>query len=329
MPLFDLPLEDLEKHVTDLPEPADLGAFWETTLADARDRARPAVFSPHPTPFSAVDTFDVTFSGFGGRPVKGWLLTPRRITEKVTCVVQYVGHGGGRGFPNQWLTWPAAGYATFVMDNRGQGGDSYPGDTADFAVQDVHAAGFLTHGVLDPVDYYYRRLFTDATLALTAAASHPRVGQVLVAGPSQGGALAIAAAALSDQVVAAMPDVPFLCDVRRASLITAAAPYAELATYLRAHPHREHQVFATLAYFDGAVLARRATAPALFSVGLMDEVAPPSTVYAAYNAWAGAKSICAYTYSGHEGGGARHLDRQLEFAGRFTGLTRRDEIERD
>ncbi|MFJ6677320.1 acetylxylan esterase [Actinosynnema sp. NPDC091369] len=45
--------------------------------------------------------------------------------------------------------------------------------------------------------------------------------------------------------------------------------------------------FATLAYFDGVHFAQRATAPALFSVGLMDPIRPPSTVYAAFNHYAG------------------------------------------
>ena len=47
----------------------------------------------------------------------------------------------------------------------------------------------------------------------------------------------------------------------------------------------------TLAYFDGVNFAARATAEALFSVGLMDDICPPSTVYAAYNAYAGPKAI--------------------------------------
>ena len=52
-----------------------------------------------------------------------------------------------------------------------------------------------------------------------------------------------------------------------------------------------------------AVDAARATAPAWFSVALMDPICPPSTVYAAYNAWAGPKEITVWEYNGHEGGG--------------------------
>lgn len=325
MPLFDLDLDELRGHVTDMAAPPDLDDFWTQTIDAARVQSRPAAYVAQPGPLRSVNVFDVTFSGYGGRPVKAWLLLPTARGGPVDCVVQFVGYGGGRGRPNQWLTWPATGRAAFVMDNRGQGGDSYQGDTADLAVQDVHAAGYVTHGVLDPRDYYYRRLYTDAVLAVEAAAAHPAISRVVVAGPSQGGGLTIAAASLSTLPVAALPDVPFLCDMRRASRISAQAPYTELAGYLRTHPHREEQVFATLGYFDGAVLAVRARMPALFSVGLMDDVCPASTVFAAHNAWAGPKRIDVYTYAGHEGGGPVHLDRQLDQVERWLAGTGPDE----
>jgi len=70
-------------------------------------------------------------------------------------------------------------------------------------------------------------------------------------------------------------------------------------------------VMATLTYVDGAHLARRATVPALFSVALMDATCPPSTVYAAYNAWAGPKEIKEYPFNGHEGGGPFQVAAQL------------------
>ena len=71
---------------------------------------------------------------------------------------------------------------------------------------------------------------------------------------------------------------------------------------------RDHveSVQRTVAYFDGAILGRRANAPALFSVGLMDETCPPSTVYAAFNHYAGPKEIREYPFNDHEGGEAFH-----------------------
>jgi|GEM_PF-6223074 len=44
-------------------------------------------------------------------------------------------------------------------------------------------------------------------------------------------------------------------------------------------------------YCDGASFARHAGAQALFTVGFSDSAAVPSSVYAAYNAYAGEKQI--------------------------------------
>jgi len=72
-------------------------------------------------------------------------------------------------------------------------------------------------------------------------------------------------------------------------------------------------VFQTLSYFDGVNFAARARGKALFSVGLMDEVCPPSTVFAAYNHYAGPKQIEVYRYNHHEGGGAYQTLAKIRF----------------
>ena len=77
--------------------------------------------------------------------------------------------------------------------------------------------------------------------------------------------------------------MPFLCHFRRAIEVTDKTPYVEITEYLAAWRDHEEAAYRTLGYFDGVNLARRASAPALFSVGLMDEVCPPSTVFAAFN----------------------------------------------
>jgi cephalosporin-C deacetylase len=74
-------------------------------------------------------------------------------------------------------------------------------------------------------------------------------------------------------------------------------------------------VLHTLSYVDGVNFASRATAPALFSVGLRDTVCPPSTVFAAFNHYGREKEIAVYPYNGHEGGDAVHVERQLKWLG--------------
>jgi cephalosporin-C deacetylase len=303
---FDLPLEQLRTYKPDRQEPPEFDSFWKETLAQAHKWPLEARFEPVDYGLKTVETFDITFHGYGGQPVKGWFLLPYRRSGPVACVVEYIGYGGGRGFPLDWLLWSSAGYAHLVMDTRGQGSSWQPGDTPDLPMDgsSPHFPGFMTLGVLDPKTYYYRRLFTDAVRAVEAARSNPAVDArcVAVTGGSQGGGISLAVSGLQPDVSAVMPDVPFLCHYRRATEITDVAPYSEIAHYCKIHRDQVETVFNTLSYFDGLNFAVRAKAPALFSTGLMDQTCPPSTVFAAYNHYTGPKEIKVWSYNDHEGG---------------------------
>ena len=110
-----------------------------------------------------------------------------------------------------------------------------------------------------------------------------------------------------------MPDVPFLCHYRRATEIVDTMPYNEISQFCRRHRDKIETVFGTLSYFDGVNFAARATAPALFSVALMDETCPPSTVFAAYNHYAAQKDIRVWSYNNHEGGETFQTVEKLKF----------------
>lgn len=320
MPLFDLPLSDLETYRPALTAPDDFDDFWRETLADAEARAWEPRFEAVDVGLATVEVFDVTFAGFGGDPIRGWLLLPARRDGPLPGMLQFIGYGGGRGDPVDWLLWPSAGYATLVMDTRGQGSTWRRGDTPDpgAATAGPHHPGFMTMGVLDPHSYYYRRLYTDAVRALHTLRGHPAVDRTRLAatGASQGGGVTLALAGLVPELRLALPDVPFLCHFERGASITGRLPYAEIKAYCGVHRDAVDTVFATLAYFDGMNFAARAQAHALFSAGLMDDVAPPSTVYAAYNHYAGPKQMRLYRYNEHEGGDSRHALEQLRFAAR-------------
>lgn len=317
----DMPLAQLREYLPERDDPAGFDAFWERTLAETRQHDLAPVFAPVPSELTTVRVFDVTFAGFGGHPVKGWFLLPRDAAGPVPCVVEYQGYGGGRGLPIDWLFWPSFGYAVFVMDSRGQGGGGWRrGDTADpYPGTGPQTPGVMTSGVADPADYYYRRLYTDAVRAVEAARSHPLVGAVAAGGASQGGAIALAAAALVPDLTYAFLDVPFMCHIRRATEITAEYPYAELAAYCRAFKDQVERVFETISFFDGVNFAARARTPALFSVGLQDGITPPSTVFAAYNHYAGDKDIKVYPYNGHEGGESAHAMEKIAVARKVLG----------
>ncbi|MEO3876436.1 acetylxylan esterase [Nonomuraea sp. B12E4] len=312
MPHFDLPIDQLRAYRPEVRVPADFAGFWRRTIADARKAGGEARFTPAETPLVGCRVLDVRFPGFAGDPIAGWLLLPPGDRPH-PAVVQFLGYGAGRGLPHEYLPWVTAGYACLVMDTRGQGSTwGAGGTTPDPHGSGPAANGAMTRGIEDPETYYYRRLFTDAVRAVDAVREHPSVdaARVAVSGGSQGGGIALAAAGLSEGLMAVFADVPFLCHFERAVGLTDREPYAEIARYLGVHRESTERVFDTLSYFDGVNLAALATAPALFSVALMDQICPPSTVFAAFNAYAGPKEITVHAYNGHEGGAAAQWPRQ-------------------
>ncbi|MFE5074860.1 acetylxylan esterase [Streptomyces halstedii] len=316
MALFDLPLDELRGYRSRSVEPEDFDAFWSATLDEARTHELDARFERRAdSGLSTVEVHDVTFAGFGGHPVKGWFVIPAGITEPVPLVVEYIGYGGGRGLPHSHLLWASAGLAHFVMDTRGQGSGWAPGDTADPEGSGPSLPGFMTRGIEDPSTYYYRRVITDAVRAVEAARSHPLADASRTAsfGASQGGGLALAVGGLVPGLAAVVPDVPFLCDFPRATRLTDRMPYREIGDYLKTHRGRSERVDRTLAYFDGVHFAARGRAPALFSAALEDQTCPPSTVFAAFNAYAHpVKEIEVYDFNDHEGGGPFQQAVQLD-----------------
>ncbi|HQJ34761.1 MAG TPA: acetylxylan esterase [Rhodoglobus sp.] len=305
MPRTDLTLDELRAYRSAAEVPADFDEFWDRTLAESRAAGGDVILVPAESPVSELVVEDLTFAGFGGEPIRGWVIRPRDSQPRAT-VVQYVGYGGGRGLAHEHLQWASSGFVHVVMDTRGQGSAwGTGGDTPDPHGSGPAFPGFMTRGIQSRETYYYRRVFTDAVRLIDAVRGFDFVDPIAVAvtGGSQGGAISLAVAGLVPGLRAVMPDVPFLCDFRRSVELTPDAPFTELRNYLAIHRDVVDETFTTLAYFDGVNFARRATAPARFSVALMDPIVLPSTVFAAYNDYAGDdREIDVYPYNGHEGG---------------------------
>ncbi|TBN57198.1 acetylesterase [Glaciihabitans arcticus] len=320
----DLPEPQLREYRSAVTDPEDFDAFWDATLAATRAFDLGLVVEPVDAGLSTIDVFDVTFNGYGGQPVKAWLRVPASATGPLPAIVQFVGYGGGRGHALEDLLWASAGYAHFQMDTRGQGSGWTLGATADPEGSGPQSPGFLTRGIDSRETYYYRRVFTDAVRAIEAARSLDSIdaSRVSVLGGSQGGGIALAAAALVPDVAALVAFVPFLCDLPRAAVVTDNEPYKELGRYLAVHRDSTARVFDVLRYFDGVNFARRVTAPAWFSAALMDPTCPPSTVFGAFHNLTGEKHIEVWPFNAHEGGGTFDQALALEFIGEVVARTR-------
>jgi cephalosporin-C deacetylase len=318
MPWFDLPLADLRAYRTATEEPPGLDEWWRGQLDQARSLAEPPTVTRYEAAgYGPAEVYDVAFSGARGDRIRAWYIRPPASGpgRATPVVVKFIGYGGGRGLPADHMLLPAVGYPLFVMDSRGQGGRWTIGATGDQPGAGPEYSSVMTRGIDDPADYYFTRLFTDAVRAVETAAELAGDGDgrppVAVTGMSQGGGLALAAAGLlGDAVALCHADMPFLCDIQRGITTAPDMPYAEVAEFLAQQVDREATALDTLRYVDCALLGRWITAPSLLSVGLMDTICPPSTVFAAYNEITAPKEIAVFSFGVHAVPPS-HQERQL------------------
>ncbi|WP_203568922.1 acetylxylan esterase [Aestuariimicrobium ganziense] len=309
MAFFDKPLDELQTYWPEVNEPSDFEDFWRATIAEARKHDLDVRREKVDSPLANVEIHDITFAGYGGHDIRAWLYLPVGASGPLPTVLEYHGYSGGRGMPLNTL-WASAGYAHLSMDTRGQGW-SQASDRPRTLDPEAGGGqpGTMTQGIDDKDSYFYRRVFTDAFRLLEVAREIDEVDtdKIFVRGGSQGGGITIAVAGLAGlldvPLAGATPDVPFLCHFDRAITLTDAYPYKEISDHLKGRPGEVEQVLTTLGYHDGVNFARRASCPTLFSVALMDQICPPSTVYAAFNAWGDPdQQINVYSHNGHEGG---------------------------
>jgi len=135
---------------------------------------------------------------------------------------------------------------------------------------------------------------------------------VVVFGSSQGGFQSFAAGYLDERVTFIVPGVPAGCD-HTGEVVGRINGWPKLVPKLP-DGKPDPKVQEVSRYFDNVNFATHTKAKgAQVTVGFIDTTCPPSTVYAAYNAYAGKKDIEIYQFNNHEGGGTFQERRQVEW----------------
>ena len=304
MPLsFDMPYDQLLIYQGTNPRPADFDEYWDNSLAEleATDPQPELVPAEFQTDFA--DCFDLYYTGLGGARIHAKLLRPKRADEPHPAVLMFHGYSGSAGDWFDKLGYVAQGYTVAAMDCRGQGGLSEDkGGVFGWTLR-----GHIVRGLSDTPDkLLYRYIFLDTAQLARVVMEMPDVdaARVGATGGSQGGGLTLACVALEPRIKLAAPVFPFLSDYRRVwQKELAKNAYLELDEYFRRFDplHEcEEEIFTKLGYIDVQHLAPRIRAEVLMAVGLMDQVCPPSTQFAAYNKITSKKSLRVYPDFQHE-----------------------------
>lgn len=279
------------RPVSQLPD--DFLKFWETTLANARQTPLNPTMSLLPERCTETsNVYEVCFQtkAWGGR-MFGILSVPK--AEGTYPALLRVPGAGVRPYSGDTYLAPGK---VIVLE---VGIHGIP-VTMQQSVYDNLAAGALNgywNFCRDNRDQnYYNRVIVGALRAVDFICSLPQFnGKALgVTGSSQGGALSVITAALDSRVTFFGAVHPALCDHE-----------AFLKKRAGGWPHYYYQAAPTdkelkaLRYYDTANFARCLKATGWFSWGYNDEVCPPTSMYAAYNAVTAPKELHLYLETGH------------------------------
>jgi cephalosporin-C deacetylase len=252
---------------------------------------------------SFADCLDLYFNGVGGARIHAKLVRPKTDTGPHPAVLLFHGYRADSGTWYEKLSYVAAGYTVAALDCRGQGGESEDLGGVIGNTQQGH----IIRGLNDhPRKLLYRQIFLDAVQLAGIVMDMEDVDEtrVGVMGGSQGGGLSLACSALEPRIKRAVPLFPFLSDYRRVwDMDLGGQAYAELRSFFKLFDPthaREAEIFTTLGYIDVQHLAPRIEAEVLMGTGLVDEICPASTQFAAYNKIQSHKQMVIYPDFGHE-----------------------------
>lgn len=304
MSIVDMPIKELEEYQGINPKPLDFDEYWLEALKEMQAVDPQICLTKSEFQAPTVECYDMYFTGVNGAKVYVKHLRPKNIAGKIPAILKFHGYYGNSGPWSTYLKYAASGVAVFAMDVRGQGGKSQDvGGVCGNTLQ-----GHIIRGMdeEDPQKLLYRDIFLDAAELAKIAMDMEFVDSTCVytTGGSQGGALALACAALEPRIAKVAALYPFLCDYKRVTEIDIdERAYGEIREYFRRFDPRhesEEEFFTKLGYIDVQNLAPRIQAEVLMFTGLMDTMCPPSTQYATYNKLKCKKYHILYPEYGHE-----------------------------
>ena len=300
---LDLKPHELKQYMGISPCPDDIDAFWDRQLAAMR-AIDPQVELRKVHDYPNAECFDLYFTGMNGARVYAKYARPKHIDKPTKAVLRFHGYSAASPDWMELLSWTGQGICIAALDVRGQGGKSE--DTCVVRGNTLH--GHIIRGLAenDPDKLLFKDIFLDTAQLANILMGFEEIDEnnVCAYGDSQGGALTFACAALEPRIKRAAAWYPFLSDYKRVwELDRAERAYVELKEYFRKFDprhEREDETFALLGYIDIQNLAKRIRCDLLMLSGLMDEVCPPSTHFAAFNKVTSNKKVLIYPDFGHE-----------------------------
>ena len=278
----------------------DFEEFWNTAKAELAAipiNAKVTLDAEKSTGARNVYFVEMQSVGNGdGKPVtiRGYYAVPKAEGTYPVVITQ---NGYDSGGASQ-IYWPDTnGNPTWIelnISNRGQLVNNRPPykDENAFYGEDYKENEWFAYNFGDKDTYYYRGAYMDvvrsidfviASNELDCAKGKVQKENIFMTGGSQGGAFAIAGAALGDgRLNAIAPSIQFMGDFH--DYFRVGSWPANVARDMQKKlSMSDDEMYKFLSYFDTKNLATLVTCPVTSAMGLQDPVCPPHTNFAPYN----------------------------------------------
>lgn len=261
--------------------PADFDVFWQKKRKELDQVPVKAAERPLALPrgFDNIRCADVTVDCTGGTPVTGVLTMPKNAAKKsLPAVVYFNGAGVYSAFPHPYIAQKA-----IAFDVNAHG--ILNGQNAKY-YQDLNSGKLKNYRSTltgDPGKDYFTGMLVRVMRALDYVKTIPEWNgrDLYVRGRSQGGAQALAAAALDHDVTLCLAEVPALCDHggRLVNRQPGWPRFLDSADVKKIDKAKLKEV----SYFDIVFFAPKIKCPVYVTAGLIDNTCLSSGVYAMFN----------------------------------------------
>ena len=243
----------------------------------------------------------IVYAALDGTQVHASWVRPRRPRAAVLLVHMYA---AWMPDPPEVSHWTDRGYAVLAIDVRGQGGLTvdpvyYASGLPSYMPEKVDwLTGYFTMGILDPEDYFYRRLMLDCVAAARWVQASGEVDPACVgaAGFSQGGGVSLLLACAMSDLAFACAEAPCFCASPLCIETAQGGAYLELREFLRRHPDDRARVLRTLALHDFMTLSPLLSVPVLVGQGEQDRFCPAEGLRRALGALPQGKDVEPHFY---------------------------------
>lgn len=279
-------------------EPEDFDAFWSAKLAELRKIKPVARLTEADAGVPNVTYAKVAIDSYNGAKVQGQIARPKDGAKFPAILIPQ--WAGVYGLQKAWATDRARdGWLALNI----QAHDIPIDEPADYYTKLYGNGGALQNywkiGNESRDTSYYLRMYLSACQAVEYLKTRDDWDgkTIVIMGGSQGGQQALAVAGLMpESITATLAMLPAACD-----------NWAESAGRRSGFPFWWDQtdgrdadaVRRTSKYFDPACFAKRIKCPVLSGCGLKDDLAPPSSVLAAFNPIAAPKEFVMMARAGH------------------------------